>query len=554
MPQPKGTTSADPWADLVQAPADPWADLVQAPPAPTDEHTVGGAVTNLAKMPLDVIGGLAQTAGQVGSLLLNSSPPGAEFGAQLAKDPIGTLKQTASGALQLAQAVPGQVGAYLNRYNPTTVEGPSGPTSNLRETLYHTPTSVLMDASMATKAAGLVPGLRGVAAAATDPTELMARPITAGLQAGASKLGDAALSAYTKALKVPDTIRRRNPDVNIPATGLALRRAVSGEGIEQGSAAIGNLEDQVGAAIDQSPATRTLTEASMPQASQEVQQAIRLSAADPAKARFAPARLRGFLQDPNISTPVLGPEGNVVDYTPKDLPMRSLQDMKVRLNQMLASRFGKDNTSLPQVEMNQAIRSDLRQTIADAVPGVADLNAQLGPQYALQDALEHRVPVAARQNVLPMRAMIGSTLAGGLGLPRKLAGALIGAAVDNPAILSQVAFGMDASAKRLAGLAQTTKALAPYATVNTFAQNVAGVKPTGNDARKVGQIATQGVQELQDQPGFAQLPIEQQMRAIDQVVSDVGVLTGGVAEVTRTKPRATTILKGLKAAQTTERP
>jgi hypothetical protein len=315
----------------------------------------------------------------------------------------------------------------------------------------------------------------------------------------------------------------------------------------------------------------------MPEMRGEFRRAVSrpMRAADPSMAANARSRVGNFfdpISDPkmvtvqrSVTSPIVGPSGQPITTqvptqvqrgtVPRDLSARDVQDMKVRLGKMLSSTFGKDNVTLPSVEMNQAIRSDLRNVVAQAVPEVGPLNAELGPRYAVQDALEHRVPMFERQNQLSMRAGLGAGVLGGFGaLPGRLAGALIGAAVDNPEVLSRAAIAMNQSAQRIQRLTKTAEKLAPFATGATFAKNIAQMAPSHGAARERGQITTSAVDELTQTNAFRRLPVEQQDQEIQQLVSDVALLTGGVADITKLKARSPSIIKGLMATRTTERP
>jgi hypothetical protein len=360
----------------------------------------------------------------------------------------------------------------------------------------------------------------------------------------------AAKTAYTKAIKVPDVIRKRNSNIDISAEGLALRLPVKGAGIERGASGIDALERQVGQAVDQSPATIRLTRQTMPSLMGEASDAQRLSAVDKAKADLAPGYVQQFFSNPNVSTKQTAQ--GATTYTPKDIPVRQVQDMKVRLNQMLANKFGEQ---IPQgaTELHQAKRADLRANVAAAVPEVAPLNADLSRRYAVQDALEHRVPVAERHNVIPLRAGIGAMLSGGVGAAKALTGAVLGMAVDNPALLSQAAIRIDQAAKRLAPLAKTVNSLTPYANMATFGRLVASHEPAADEARTRGQLVTDAVKEYLASAEATQSP-QALTAGVRQVVDDVSLLAGGVAAVTRTKDRAADHVRELWRSHTTEVP
>jgi hypothetical protein len=179
---------------------------------------------------------------------------------------------------------------------------------------------------------------------------------------------------------------------------------------------------------------------------------------------------------------------------------------------------------------------------------------------AIEQALEHRVPQIEQRQIANLPAIIGSIGAGMFGgsgpesLALAAAGGMAAHAITDPRYIAQAALTMKQAGDRMQGLAKTSKALAPYATMATFARTVNSETPTADEARKRGQIATTAVTEVTEQPGFEGLTLDQQMQAIDRAVTDVALLTGGVATVTKQKDRASRIIRGLKAAQTTERP
>lgn len=343
-------------------------------------------------------------------------------------------------------------------------------------------------------------------------------------------------SAYGKALKLPDTIRKRNPTLNMNRVGLDAGVPVSGAGIERNAKAIEALENQIGTAVDASPARTTLSLSGMPASQAEIASSGKLTAANPDRANVK-GRIEQFLEDPNIKD--------------QPLSMRDIQNNKIEVG-----RLAYDRAAIPSQaasDANQALYKDLSATLTGNVPEVAGLNTELGPRYALQDAITHRVPVAERRDVVPMAGAVGAQAVGG-GWGKRVVAAMVNAAITQPAVLSRAAITMDAAGKRVAALGKTARKLAPFATMDTFARVLQGDTPTGDEARTRGQIVTGAVSELMDQPDFARLPLDQQDQAIQQLVEDVSLLVGGTADVTQTKARSTKVLKSLMASHATERP
>ncbi len=370
----------------------------------------------------------------------------------------------------------------------------------------------------------------GMALDAASVADVVAMPLRGGL--GLSRVAE---TAYGKALKVPDVIRKRNPGTNFNRIGLDARARVSGAGIEKIDRSVGDLERRVGAAVDNSPAMETLSPATMPASQAEIAASGRLTAANPDRANVR-TRVDQFLEDPNIKG--------------QPLTMRQVQDNKVEVGKLAYDRAAQPSMAVS--DANQAIYQDLRGVLDRNVPEVAPVNAQLTQLYPLRDALTHRVPVAARRDVVPMAGAVGAQVVGGGG--RRLIAAVVNATITNPAVLSQAAITMDGASQRIARLGKTAEKLAPFVVPQTLLRNVAQQKPAAADARERGQITTGAVDELTRSSEFQRLPVEQQDQQIQQLVSDVALLTGGVADVTKLKARSPRIIKGLMASHSTEKP
>lgn len=481
---------------------------------PSDEHSLKGFGQNVGR-------GIGEAAQGLGAMVTGAVTPIGDTAEAVASGVPGGL-QVLRGMRAVKQAggplaVAGNVASDIIRR-----------WSQPLESAYHEPLAMASDvATVGSGATGLLRGMSGPIARSAEWT-------------------------IGKALKTPASILKRNNMTPAEMNRAALRvgTRVSPGGIEQDVATIAGKEAALGEVIDRSPATIRLTRQTMPETEATVRDQMRTGAANPEN-DLAAGRARRFLEHPNIARPVVDQQGQVMGYSPRDLSLRDVQRQKVELGKAAYDRGAQ--LSEPARDLGRSQYSDLRDQLVAAEPGIAPLSADLSPRYAVQEAKTARVPVHARRDIVPMAGAVGSVVAGGGG-GRRLVAALTNMALTNPAVLSQAALTMDKAAQRVARLPKVAQTLAPYATMNTFAQTLAGETPTGVEAKTRGQIVTGAVQELIDRPEFAPLPIEQKDQAIAQLVDDVSLLVGGTADATRLKSRSSTILKNLMASHATERP
>lgn len=465
---------------------------------------------------------------------------------------------------------PGAVGKVLAEEGPKVPERMAGAVANYASdrygspqraigTLFRDPAGAMMDVSMPLQGIGALTRNPGIvrAAKAFDPSQAVGSLVREGLTTHGNAARNFSESMMRSAAKVPWEIEKRNPGVNIPRVMIEKKIIPSFEGADEVTQMIEGLENRVGNVIDTSPARIKVRPRDMPETVGLRRKGYQAAPVDKgALAAEAKSSYNAFFENPQVGKEVPVPGTGRTRWEPNELKPRQVQDWKVRLGQMLSNKFGKDGPPMPEVEAMQAKRVDLKNILEREVPEVAELNQELGPLYAVQDVVGRRLSTFGRQNMLPMRSAIGATLFGGIwsALPQRLAGAMAGMVADNPAVLGKAAQSMDAAAQKFQALGRTAERMAKYNTLTALAENVTEHVPTGAQARRRGQDVSAAIKELQDSPGFTDLPPEEQTRQIEELKRSLAVRMGGVADYTLRRDHATPVIEQAFTARTTERP
>lgn len=207
-----------------------------------------------------------------------------------------------------------------------------------------------------------------------------------------------------KVLKVGPVLRRQNIGVDIPLEAAWQGATISKSGLENQSERVRGLVRKIDEAIAASDATIQPSKAGAPLATllRDREALGPVAAADVPKIREA---LASFVaQD-------------------QPIPATMANEQKRYLGERLNNRFGAASTSPIAADIAQAQRIGLKKAIADAVPEVGPLNAELGKSIAVRKALEARLPTAENTNLIPARTLFGAANGNLLALASHLTGA-----------------------------------------------------------------------------------------------------------------------------------
>lgn len=412
-------------------------------------------------------------------------------------------------------AVAGNVGAGLkDRY-----------VTNLKHTAIEDPVGLLSDvtglASMGAPAlakGGLATAAKvakGIGAA--NPLEAAVGAAGKGWQTLGKATANRADAMMGSALKVPKVLQQKNKNVNFNQEMLKGKVPVDQSGYDKLEGVIRQADDANAALVDEAQAAgvtadprrvlageprallRTLrrTEDVDPKALGTARESIRhywqknsKPGSDLVRDETVPIRS----QDPPdyidvvdesttpstdmVATGRAGPDPDVIDVearvterrpskrrTPVGIPIKRAQEAKQRLGHKLATSFGKPDVTQGAIEADQALRVGLRKEIERAVPGIAANNAKESIAIPLQEAILARMQTFGNQNVIPMRAALGSALLSpfGASVPMKLLGGALGGAIDDPRVLSRLAIGTNNAGRRMSGAGRVAGALKPAA-------------------------------------------------------------------------------------------
>jgi len=118
------------------------------------------------------------------------------------------------------------------------------------------------------------------------------------------------------------------------------------------------------------------------------------------------------------------------------LKARQVQDWKVTLGNDLQKAFGQEVTT-GTVDAKQALRRGMRTALGQKIPEVAAVNQELGPMYAVQDAMQRRALTYGNTDPVSHGTQMGSIVGGIMGMP--VVGAAAGYVARHPAIMGNVA-------------------------------------------------------------------------------------------------------------------
>jgi hypothetical protein len=333
------------------------------------------------------------------------------------------------------------VGGYaMDRY---------GGLDKAKHTAITDPVGALADASTVLSAGGTLaenaPGMLGKAGrvAATvgelaDPGLALTRTVGK-VASGAAPPVARALNA--SALKVTPTLRKLNEGVDIPLEAAKAGAVVSRGGAARVGRQVDTLENQIGQAVADSP-----------------------GAVVPSRAA---ANLEALMKEKVGQERIFPGEGAAVrdrltSFVGDNAPLspREAQDLKVALGKRLANRFGQTAEPPVSVEAQQAMRMGLKGELEKAVPEIGGLNRQVGPLYAVQDAVNDAVARTANNSIIPVRAVWGAAGGGALGGMSAgpiggAAGALLPLIADSPYAKSVLAKYLQRGGQAAGDLGQT---------------------------------------------------------------------------------------------------
>jgi hypothetical protein len=292
----------------------------------------------------------------------------------------------------------------LDKAKHTLITDPVGAASDAA-------TVLSMGGALAENAPGML-GKVGRAAAATgeaiDPGLALTR--VAGKAVG-TVAPTVARTLNASALKPSKALRDANKGVDIPLETAKAGAVVSRGGAERFGTKVDAMENRIGQAVDDS-AGFVMPSRAAANLEDLMKQKIAQERIFPGEGAAVRDRLESFVGDNAPMTP------------------REAQNLKVALGKRLANRFGSAAEPPVSVEAQQALRVGLKDELTKAVPEIAGLNRQLGPMYAVQDAVNEAVARTANHNIIKPRMLWGASAGGALGgLASGPVGGVLGAVV-----------------------------------------------------------------------------------------------------------------------------
>lgn len=328
-----------------------------------------------------------------------------------ADDPVAQgLARAVTHPLDTAKAAGGYV---ADRY---------GGLDKAKHTVITDPVGAASDAATVLSAGGTLaenaPGMLGKAgrAAATvgeaiDPGLALTR--TAGAIAPVIAT-PVARTLNASALKTTKSLRNLNEGVDIPLEAAKAGAVVSRGGAERVGRQVDALENQIGQAVADSSGV-VIPRKAAANLEDLMKQKVAQERIFPGEGAAVRAQLENFVGDNASMSP------------------REAQDLKVALGRRLSNRFGQAAEPPVNVEAQNAMRLGLKNELQQAVPEIGDLNRQVGPLYAVQDAVNDAVSRTANHNIFKPRALVGAAAGSATGVPGAgILGALLPLIADSP--------------------------------------------------------------------------------------------------------------------------
>lgn len=277
---------------------------------------------------------------------------------------------------------------------------------------------------------------------------------TAAAQAGARRTGPVVAQAGERtiqsAFKPRPSVQDRNPQVNFPRVLAAHGANPTEGGLQQISTAANALRSQVGAAVQQ---------AAQQGATGDVVAAIRPALAYLTRAARNPGVTRGELRQMAEQVRAFVSHPTVQGRT---MPVDALQAGKVTFGRKTEGLRGQTMPLGPKGTVD-ALRYGSRQELERAVPGLADLNRQLGPLIATEDELAHALGRMSNHDLVSLTHVASGSLAGLPGAVAMRVGRL-------PAVKGTVSRHLIAAGDRLAQAGRGAPASLPPELAAVLAQ------------------------------------------------------------------------------------
>lgn len=398
---------------------------------PDESKSIGGFFSNLASSTGNLIGDTAHAVAHPIDTLnaLGAIPVGL---AEKAGVPVPAAKP---GEMDSAKMLDAMIDHFKQRY---------GSLDSVKETLYKDPAGVLSDVSTALDGVGAlgdaaklgkVAKVAHAAADATNPISLMAKPVTAGVKAGADAAAKGAglpglepNALYGSALK-PRVTTPVEDVRDMAATGLKNSIPVSEAGARKLDALAQDLQQTIqaktkaaaaaGVKIDPNAVAQRSNDVTR-RFNSQVNPASDLKAIDRSRQEFLDAHSTpGTPAVPSQPTGILGPNGQplmspgqpAIPAKVNPIPADQAQAIKTGTYQKIRQDYGAMSTA--QIESQKALARGIKEELSAKIPELTGLNEKEGKLLDLQPVLESAVNRAANRSG-GFKSLVSSAAAGAL--------------------------------------------------------------------------------------------------------------------------------------------
>lgn len=415
----------------------------------------------------------AALAGQFGGNVAKSAGRFARDAITPALHPIDTAAGVASAVshpIDTANAVGGYVADRYGSYD------------RAKSTFWTDPVGAVADAATALSAGGAAaakaPGALGKVGRFAAAAGELADPGRAAVAAarvvlpGEAGLTDAARRASSSALKVKDSLSRRNPGVDIPLEAAKQGARVSQRSADTLGADISRLKGDVTREIAASPATILPSEAAR-EARDLLRQRKSLGGVAASDVEQIREEIRHFV------------DGNA------PMPAEQMQQVKEFLGDKLKAKFGAETTPA-KVDAQKALRAGARRSLEKAVPAVTAPNAEMRRKIPVRQAVADAVKRTEKWDVAQVvKLAAGAPVGGALGFAvGGASGAGLGApimyglvrALDNPSNKMRIASALYKAGKIAQPTGDLATALAPLLTKLSTVERIADADLTTEEA------------------------------------------------------------------------